>query len=65
MGVALVRIKYFKNQILYIFTSDVLTIRVIIYFINIIDYLGNYIYIFINYNPLLRILGCKIYRYRT
>ena len=65
MGVALVRFECFKNQILRISISDVLTIRVIIYFINIIDSLGNYIYIFINYNPLLRILGGEIHRYRT
>jgi hypothetical protein len=65
MGVALVRFECFKNQILCISTSDVLTIRVIIYFINAIDSLGNYIYIFINYNPLLRILGGEIHRRRT
>jgi len=65
MGVALVRIECFKNQILYIFTSDVLTTKVIIYFINAIDSLGNYIYIFINYNPLLRTLGGEIHRRRT
>ena len=65
MGVALVRFECFKNQNLYISISDVLTTRLIIYFINIIDYLGNYIYIFINYNPLLRILGGEIYCYRT
>ena len=65
MGVALVRFKCFKNQILCIFTSDVLTIRVIIYFINAMDSLGNHIYIFINYNPLLRILGGEIHRRGT
>ena len=31
--------------------------RVIIYFINAIDSLGNLIYIFIDYSPLLRIPG--------
>jgi hypothetical protein len=56
MGVALIRNECFKNQILCISASDVLTTRVIIYFINAIDSLGNYIYIFINYNPLLRML---------
>ena len=61
MGVALVRFECFENQILRISMRDVLTIRVIIYFINIIDSLGNYIYIFINYNPLLRILGGEIH----
>jgi len=60
-----VRFKCFKNQILFISTSDVLTIRVIIYFINAIDSLGNHIYIFINYNPLLRILGGEIHCRRT
>jgi len=65
MGLALVRNECFKNQILCISISDVLTIRIIIYFINAIDSLGNYIYIFINYNPLLRILGGEIHRYRT
>jgi hypothetical protein len=65
MGVALVRNECFENQILCISTSDVLTTRVIIYFIDAIDSLGNRIYIFINYNPLLRILGGEIYRRRT
>jgi len=65
MGVALVRNKCFKNQILYISMSDVLTTRFIIYFIDVIDSLGNCIYIFINYNPLLRILGGEIHRRRT
>jgi len=65
MGVALVRFECFKNQILCIFTSDVLTTRPIIYFIDAIDSLGNHIYIFINYNPLLRILGGEIHRRRT
>ena len=59
MGVALVRNECFKNQILCISMSNILTIKVIIYFINIIDSLGNYIYLFINYNPLLRILGAR------
>ena len=61
MGVALVRFECFENQILRISMRDVLTIRVIIYFINAIDSLGNHIYIFINYNPLLRILGGEIH----
>jgi hypothetical protein len=65
MGVALVRFDCFRNRILYISTSNVLTTKVIIYFINVIDSLGNYIYIFINYNPLLRILGGEIHRRRT
>ena len=57
------RSECFRNQILCIFMSNVLTIRVIIYFINAIDSLGNYIYIFINYNPLLRILRGEIHVY--
>jgi hypothetical protein len=65
MGVALVRFECFENQILCISMSDVLTTRVIIYFIDAIDSLGNYIYIFINYNPLPRILGGEIHRRRT
>ena len=64
MGVALVRFECFKNQTLCISTSDVLTIRVIIYFIDAIGSLGNYIYIFINYNTLLRILGGETHRRR-
>jgi len=65
MGVALVRFECFENEILYIFTSDVLTIKVIIYFIDAIDSLGNRIYIFIDCNPLLRILRGEIHRRRT
>ena len=65
MGVALVRNECFKNQILCISMRNVLTIKVIIYFIDAIDSLGNYIYIFIDYNPLLRILGGEIHRRRT
>jgi hypothetical protein len=64
MGVVLVQTECFKNQILYIFMSDVLTIKVIIYFIDAIDSLGNRIYIFIDYNPLLRILRGEIHRCR-
>ena len=61
MGVVLVQTECFENQILYISTSDVLTTRVIIYFIDAIDSLGNRIYIFIDYNPLLIILGGEIH----
>ena len=64
MGVVLVQTECFKNRILYIFTSDVLTIKIIIYFIDAIDSLGNRIYIFIDYNPLLRILRGEIHRRR-
>ena len=64
MGVALVRFECFENQNLYISMSDVLTIRLIIYFIDAIDSLDNHIYIFIDYNPLLRILGGEIHRCR-
>ena len=65
MGVVLVQTECFKNQILYISTSDVLTARVIIYFIDAIDSLGNYISIYINYTPLLGILRGEIHRRRT
>ena len=65
MGLVLVQTECFKNRILYISTSDVLTTRVIIFFMDVIDSLGNCIYIFIDYNPLLRILGGEIHRRRT
>ena len=60
-AVALVRSECFENQILCISTRNVMTTRVIIYFIDVIDSLGNRIYIFIEYKPLLRILGGEIY----
>jgi len=44
MGVALVVTECFKNQILCIFTSYVPATIVTIYFIDAIDFLGNYIY---------------------
>ena len=65
MGLILVQTECFENQILYIFMNNVLTIKVIIYFIDAIDSLGNYIYIFIDYNPLLRILRVEIHRRKT
>ena len=65
MVAALVRFECFENRILYIFMSDVLTTRVIIYFIDAIDSLGNHIYIFIDYNCLLRILRGEIHCRRT
>ncbi len=65
MGVVLVRNECFENKILCISTSGVLTTRVIIYFIDAIDSLSNHIYIFINYNPLLSILGGEIHRRRS
>src|SRR6266704_6690835 len=55
----------FENQILCIFMSNVLTTKIIIYFIDAIDSLGNHIYIFIDYNPLLRILGDEIHCCKT
>ena len=64
IGLVLVQGEFFKNQILCISTSDVLTTKVIIYFIDAIDSLGNYIYIFIDYNPLLRILRGEIHHYK-
>ena len=51
MGLVLVQTECFKNRTLYIFMSDVLTTRVIIYFIDAMDSLGSYIYTFIDYNP--------------
>ena len=65
MGVILVQIKYFKKLIFHISTSHTLTIGVIIYFINILDSLNNYIYINIYYNLVSGILRSEIYRYRT
>ena len=47
MGLTLIKNKYFKYWILNIFISNILTIKVIIYFINAINSLGNHIYIFI------------------
>ena len=61
MGLVLVQAKFFKNLILCISISNILTIKVIIYFIDAIDSLSNYIYIFIDYNPLLKILMGEIY----
>jgi len=61
MGLVLVQTECFKSRILYISTSDILTTRVIIYFIVAMDSLGSCIYIFIEYNPLLRILGGEIH----
>ncbi len=46
-------------------TTGAVIIQIIIYFIDAIDFLGNHIYIFIDYNPILRILGGKIHRRRT
>jgi len=57
--------KCFKNRILCISTSYILTIIVIIYMFNVIDSLGNYIFINIYYNPILRILRGEIYRRKT
>jgi len=65
MGVALVRNKYFKNRILCISTSYIPTIIVIIYMFNVIDSLGNYIFINIYYNPISRILRGEIHRRKT
>jgi len=65
MGLILVQTECFENQILYIFMSNILTTKVVIYFIDAIDSLSNHIYIFIDYNPLLRILRGKIYRRKT
>ena len=61
MGVALVVTLCFRLHILYISTSYILTTIVILYIFNIIDSLGNYIFINIYYNPISRILRGKIY----
>ena len=53
--------EYFKNQNLSFFTSPVPTIMVIIYFIIILDSLGNCIFINIYYIPIFRILRGEIY----
>jgi len=65
MGVALVRIECFKNQILCVSMSRVLTIIFIIYMLNVIDSLGNYIFINIYYRPISRVLRCEIHRYKS
>ena len=65
MGVTLVRIKCFKNQILYIFISRVPTIIFIIYMLDVIDSLGNYIFINIYYRPISRVLRGEIHRRKT
>jgi hypothetical protein len=65
MGLALVRNECFKNQILCISTSDVLTTTVIIYIFDVMDSLGNYIFINIYYNPISRILRGEIHRRKT
>jgi hypothetical protein len=65
MGVALVRIECFKNQILYIFISHVPTIIFIIYILDVIDSLGNYIFINIYYRPIYRVLRGEIHRRKT
>jgi len=58
-GPALVGTKCFKNRLSFS-TSYVLTTIVIIYILNIIDSLGNYIFINIYYSPILGISRSKI-----
>ena len=65
MGAALVRNECFKNRILCISISYIPTIIVIIYMFNVIDSLGNYIFISIYYNPISRILRGEIYYRKT
>ena len=57
--------KCFKNRFLSFPTSYVLTPTVIIYIFNVIDSLGNYIFINICYSLISRILRGEIYRRRT
>ena len=65
MGLALVRNKCFKSRILTLTGSTKAQLIVINTLFNIMGSLGNHNYIFIVYNPLLRILRGKIYYYRT
>jgi len=65
MGVALVRIECFKNQILCISMSRVPTIIFIIYILDIIDSLGNCLFINIYYRPISRVLRGEIHRCKT
>lgn len=55
MVAALVATKCFKDRFLSLFISYILTIIVIIHILNIIDYLGNYIFINIYYSPILSV----------
>jgi len=52
--------KCFKNRFLSFSTSYILTTTFIIYILNIMDSLGNYVFINIQYNPILRMLRGKI-----
>ena len=52
MVAALVVTYYFENRFLSFSTSYILTTIVIIYLFDVMDSLGSYIYIFIDYNPL-------------
>ena len=65
MGVALVRSECFKNQILCISTSHIPTTIVIIYIFDVMDSLGNYIFINIYYNSISRILRGEIHCRKT
>ena len=65
MGVALVRFNCFGSRILTLTGSTKAQLIVINTLFDVKGSLGNYIYIFINYNPLLRILGGEIHRRRT
>ena len=57
----LIQTECFKNRILSFFTSPVLTTRVIIYFVNTLNSLGNYIFVNIYYIPIFRILRGEIH----
>ena len=65
MGVALVRNECFRSRILTSTGSTEAPPIVINTLFNVIDSLGNYIFINIYYNPISRILRGEIYRRRT
>ena len=62
MEVALVRINCFKNHILCIFMSHVLATIFIIYMLDVMDSLGNYIFTNIYYSPIFRVLRGELHR---
>ena len=64
MGLVLVVSDNFKNQFLSFSMSYVPTTIVIIYMFDVMDSLGNCIYINIYYNSISRILRGEIYCYK-
>ena len=65
MGVALVRNECLRIEFCVFLQATSQPQRIMIYFIDALDSLGNRIYIFIDYNPLLRILGGEMHCRRT